>query len=95
MRADLKSKEMLRCSVSGAFRMTARPMKIPTVAEVARAAIAELQHVLQEAGGSADPSETGTAWKYLGDAWFTLRRTVGRGALVAARDAYLSSESFW
>ena len=94
MRADLKSKRDSAMQRIWDLQDDGKTDEDPDVTEAARAAIAELQHVLQEAGGSADPSETGTAWKYLGDAWFTLRRTVGRGALVAARDAYLSSESF-
>jgi hypothetical protein len=64
------------------------------VFQAARHAIAAIERLLEADDGGDSPAETGIAWKYLGDAYWTLREVDGCDALDRARQAYLAGEAY-
>ncbi len=71
-----------------------RPESDPAVVAAARRAIATVEALLAADDGRTNPVETGKAWKFLGDAYWTLREAGGRDALDHARKAYVAGEPY-
>jgi hypothetical protein len=70
------------------------PSSDPAVAQAARRAVATLEGILAADNAQENPVETGITWKYLGDAYWSLRDVDGRDALDHGRQAYLTGETY-